>query len=68
MHCNTLCSWWPHQILTFDFDPPLCSGTHYYIYVSHMSVELVQFMYQLLNVVMVIQIFTHVKFAENKRS
>ena len=36
--------------------------------VSHMSVELVQFMSQLLNLVMFIQIFTHVKFAENKRS
>jgi hypothetical protein len=33
-----------------------------------MSVELVQFMSQLLNLVMFIQIFTHVKFAENKRS
>ena len=33
-----------------------------------MSVELVQFMSQLLNLVMFIQIFTHVKFAENKSS
>jgi hypothetical protein len=47
---------------------PLCSGTHYSISVSHMSVELVQFMSQFLNLVMFIQIFTHVKFAENKRS
>jgi hypothetical protein len=31
-----------------------------------MSVELVQLMSQLLNLVMFIQIFTHVKFAENK--
>jgi hypothetical protein len=31
-------------------------------------VEFVQFMSQLLNPVMFIQIFTHVKFAENKRS
>ena len=46
---------------TFDFDPPLCSGTHYCISVSHMSVELVQFMSQVLNLVMF-------KFAENKRS
>ena len=37
-----------------------CSGTHYPISVSHMSVELVQFMSQLLNLVMFIQI--HVKF------
>ena len=42
------CDWSPHlcQILTvtFDFDlPPPCSGTHYSISVSHMSVELVQF-------------------------
>ena len=44
----------------------LCSGIHYSIYVRHMSVELVQFMSQLLNLVMFIQIFTHVKFAENK--
>jgi hypothetical protein len=47
---------------------PLCSGTHYSTSVSHMSVELVQFMSQLLNLVMFIQIFTHVKFVENKRS
>ena len=47
---------------------PLCSGRPYSISVSHMSVELVQFMSQLLNLVMFIQIFTHVKFAENKRS
>ena len=33
-----------------------------------MFVDLVQFMSQLMNLVMVIQIFTHVKFAENKRS
>ena len=33
-----------------------------------MPVEMVQFMYQSLNLVMLIQIFTHVKFAENKRS
>ena len=44
------------------------NGTHYSISVSHMSVELVQFMSQLLNLVMFIHIFTHVKFAENKRS
>jgi hypothetical protein len=44
---------------------PLCSGTHYPISVSHMSVELVQFMSQFLNLVMFIQIFTHV---ENKCS
>ena len=47
---------------------PLFSGTHYSISVSHMSVELVQFMSQLLNLEMFIQIFTHVKFADNKRS
>ena len=47
---------------------PLCSGKHYSISVSHMSVELVKFMSQLLNLVMFIQIFKHVKFAENKRS
>jgi aryl-phospho-beta-D-glucosidase BglC (GH1 family) len=41
----------------FWFWPPLCSGTHYSISVSHMSVELVQFMSQLLNLVMFIQIF-----------
>ena len=52
----------------FWFWPPLCSGTHFSISVSHMSVELVQFMFQLLNLVMFIQIFTHVKFAENIRS
>ena len=69
MHCSIKCSWWAHQILTvtFDFDP-LCSGTHHSISVSHMSVELVQFMSQLLNIFMFIQIFTHVKFAENKCS
>ena len=39
----------------------LCSGTHYSISFSHMSVELVQFVSQLLNLVMFIQIFTHVK-------
>ncbi|CDQ83304.1 unnamed protein product [Oncorhynchus mykiss] len=55
----------PHQILTVTFDPS-CSGTHYSISVSHMSVELVEFMSQLLNLVLFIQIFTHVKFAENK--
>uniref|UniRef100_A0A673XFP6 Uncharacterized protein n=1 Tax=Salmo trutta TaxID=8032 RepID=A0A673XFP6_SALTR len=54
--------------VTFDFDPPICSGTHYSISVSHMSVELVQFMSQLLNLVMFIQIFTHVKFSKNSRS
>uniref|UniRef100_A0A8C8JNM2 Tc1-like transposase DDE domain-containing protein n=1 Tax=Oncorhynchus tshawytscha TaxID=74940 RepID=A0A8C8JNM2_ONCTS len=53
--------------VTFDFDNPLCSGTHYSISVSHMSMELVQFMSQLLNL-MFIQIFTRVKFAENKHS
>ena len=47
---------------------PLFSGTHYSISVSHMSVELVQFMSQLLNLVMFIQICTHVKFAENQCS
>ena len=52
----------------FWFWPLLCSGTHYSISVSHMYVEFVQFMSQLLNLVMVIQIFTHVKFAENKCS
>ena len=52
----------------FWFWPPLCSGTHYSISVSHMSVELVQFMSQLLNFVMFIQTFAYVKFAENKRS
>ena len=50
----------------FWFGPPLCSETHYSISVSHMSVELVQFMSQLLNLIMFTQIFTHVKFAENK--
>ena len=45
----------------FWFWPPLCSGAHYSIPVSHMSVELLQ----LLNLVM---LFTHVKFAENKCS
>ena len=50
------------------FWPPLCSGTRYSNSVSHMSVELVHFMSQLLNLVMVIQIFTHIKFAENKSS
>ena len=44
---------------------PLCSGTHFSISVSHMSVELVQFMSQVLNLVMFIQIFMHVKLAEN---
>jgi hypothetical protein len=48
----------------FWFWPPICSGTHYSIFVSHMFVELVQFMSQLLNLVMFIQIFTHVKFAK----
>jgi hypothetical protein len=51
--------------VTFDFDP-LCSETHYSVSVGHMSVELFQFMSQLLNLVMFIQIFTHAKFAENK--
>ena len=51
--------------VTFDFDPPLCSGTHYSISVSHMSVKLVQFMSQLLNLVMFIHIFTHVKLKIN---
>jgi hypothetical protein len=46
---------------------PLCSGTHYSISVSHMFLELVQFMSQVLNL-MFIQIFTHVNIAENKRS
>ena len=46
------------------FDSPLCSGTHYSISVSHMSAELVQFMSQLLNLVMFIQLVKHVKFAE----
>uniref|UniRef100_A0AAZ3NV80 Tc1-like transposase DDE domain-containing protein n=1 Tax=Oncorhynchus tshawytscha TaxID=74940 RepID=A0AAZ3NV80_ONCTS len=44
-----------HQIDLFL--TPLCSGTHYSISVCHMSVELVQFMSQLLNL-MFIQIFT----------
>ena len=47
---------------------PLCSGTYHSISISHMSVELIQFMSQLLSLVMFIQIFTHVKFAENKSS
>jgi hypothetical protein len=51
----------------FWFRPPVCSVARYSISVSHMSVELVQCMSQLLNL-MFIQIFTHVKFAENKRS
>ena len=40
------CSWWPHQILTvtFDFNPLFVQGHHYSISVSHMSVELAQFM------------------------
>jgi hypothetical protein len=37
---------------------PFCSGTHYSIFVGHMSVEHVQFMSQLLNFVRFIQIFT----------
>ena len=52
----------------FWFWHPLCLGKHYSISVSHMSVELVQFMSQLLNLVMFTQIFTRAKFAENKRS
>ena len=52
----------------FWFWPPICSGKHYYISVSHMTVELVQCMSKCLNLVMFIQIFTHVKFVENKRS
>jgi hypothetical protein len=52
----------------FWFWPPLCSGTHYSISNSYMSGELVQFMSQVLNLVMFIQLFTHVKFAENKSS
>ena len=57
-----------HRIGTyFWFWPPLCWGTHYSISVSHMSVELVQFKSQLLNL-MFIQIFIRVKFAENKCS
>jgi hypothetical protein len=43
-------------------------GTHYSISVSYMSVELVQILPQLLILVMFIQIFTQVRFAENKRS
>ena len=56
--------------VTSDFDPPFVQGhiTHYYISLSHMSVELVQLKSQLLNLAMFIQIFTHVKFAENKHS
>jgi transposase len=54
-------------VATPDIDCYLCSGRHYSIYVSH-PVELVQFMLHLLNLVMFIQIFTHVKFAENKLS
>ena len=42
------------------FLPPICSGTHYSISVSHMSVELVQFMSQLLNLVKFIQIFIYI--------
>ena len=53
---------------TVTFDPPSCSGTHYSVSISHMTVELVQFKSQLLNLVLFIQIFTHVKFAENKCS
>ena len=45
----------------------LCSRTHYSISVSRMSMELVQFVFQLLNLVMINQLFTHVKLAENKR-
>jgi hypothetical protein len=53
----------------FEMNPPsLCSGTHFYISVSNMSVEFVQFMSLLLNLVMFIEVFTHVKFAENKCS
>ena len=56
------------SLTTFDLDFPPCSGTHYSISVCHMSVELVQFMSQLLNLVMFIQIFRNGKFAENKHS
>jgi hypothetical protein len=56
-----------YGLLVLILTPSLCSGTHYSIFVSHMSVEHVQFMSELLNL-MFIQIFTHVKLAENKRS
>ena len=48
---------------TFDFYPPLGSGTRYSISVSHMSVELDQFV-SVVESVMFIQIFAHVKFAK----
>ena len=46
----------PHQILTDTFDPPFVQG-HIIPFVSHMSVELVQFMSQLFNLVMFNHIF-----------
>ena len=36
--------------------------------IKKITVKTVQFMSQLLNLVMFLQIFTHVKFAENKRN
>ena len=57
-----------YWLLLLILTPLLFRDTFFSISVSHMSEELVQFMSQLLNLVMFIQIFTHVKFAENKRS
>ena len=54
----------PDTDCNFWFWPaPFVQG-HIIPFVSHMSVELIQFMSQLLNL-MFIQIFTHVKFVEN---
>ena len=46
--------------VTFDFDPPFVQR-HLIPFLLVTSVELVQFMSQLLNLVMFIPVFTHVK-------
>ena len=52
--------------ITFDFDSPFVQG-HIIPFLLVTCLWNFVFMFQLLNL-MFIQIFTHVKFAENKRS
>jgi hypothetical protein len=60
-------AWWPHQILTvtFDFDPPCVQGHILFLFVTCLWNL---FSLCLLLNLMFIQIFTHVKFPENKSS
>ena len=69
MHCSTLYLVWPPAALTVtvDFDHPFVQG-HIIPFLLVTCLSNLFSLSQLLNLVMLFQIFTHVKFAENELS